>query len=105
MRAVLARLAMAIALGLIAGCGGDGSGEPGAPAVVSENGCLSCHRLGEAGAVGPGHDLSRIGARLSEAEISRTLVDPPSGMPSFEELREKDPQEFDELVHYLGSRR
>lgn len=51
--------------------------------VASEAGCSACHRIGESGNSGPGVALTRIGARLSEKELEKVLLDAPAPMPSF----------------------
>jgi menaquinol-cytochrome c reductase cytochrome b/c subunit len=71
--------------------------------VTSSSGCLGCHRIGENGNAGPGPDLTDVGAKLPRAAIARTLVNPTAPMPSFANLRETNPKQFDDLVNYLGS--
>jgi mono/diheme cytochrome c family protein len=89
-----------------AGCGGaDGREEAGgAPSdgalVYADAGCASCHRLGGAGAAGPGSDLTGVGARRSAAELRRALESPPSGMPAYD--GRLSPSELDALVAWLG---
>jgi len=82
-------------------------GEP-APAVngmaagrlaLEQSGCLGCHRIGDAGNLGPGPNLSNIGARLPPGAIARALVDPTAPMPSFRNL---PPGKFQALVDYLS---
>ena len=70
--------------------------------VAAKSGCLACHRIRGAGNLGPGPDLSRIGARLDRARIARILVDPPPPMPSFSRLRERRPRGFRQLVAFLA---
>jgi hypothetical protein len=55
-------------------------------AVVAQSGCLACHRIGEAGNVGPGPDLTQVGARLPPQAIERAIVHPTAPMPSFRGL-------------------
>lgn len=115
----MARRALLLALALTvggAGCGGsDGGGaEPAAPpqmpgarapgaSIAQQNGCLACHTFGSAGRDAPGNDLTRVGARLSRAEIERALTtDPPEGMQSYEHLSGGD---LRALVDYLASLR
>jgi menaquinol-cytochrome c reductase cytochrome b/c subunit len=71
--------------------------------VAASNGCLGCHRIGENGNAGPGPNLTEIGARLPRPAIARTLINPTAPMPSFVRLKETNPEQFDELVNYLGS--
>jgi hypothetical protein len=59
-------------------------------AVVGETGCLACHRIGSQGNDGPGANLTRIGARLGERALGRTLSDPRAPMPSFQALPERE---------------
>ncbi len=76
--------------------------EQGKEAVAS-NGCLACHRIGENGNAAIGPDISQVGERLPRQAIARTLVNPTAPMPSYQSLREENPQQFDELVDYLSS--
>jgi quinol---cytochrome c reductase cytochrome c subunit, bacillus type len=70
--------------------------------VTASSGCLGCHKIGENGnTLGP--NLTNIGDRLGRDAIARTLVNPTSPMPSYASLREKKPQQFNELVRYLAS--
>ncbi|HMS61751.1 MAG TPA: cytochrome c, partial [Solirubrobacteraceae bacterium] len=70
--------------------------------VVAQSGCGACHKFGENGNDGPGPELSEIGARLPGQAISRTLINPPSPMPSFKGLQQSNPQQFDEMVLFLS---
>ena len=71
-------------------------------AVAASSGCLGCHKIGENGnEIGP--ELTDIGARLPAPAIERTLVNPTAPMPSYEALREDQPEKFDELVRFLAS--
>jgi ubiquinol-cytochrome c reductase cytochrome b subunit/menaquinol-cytochrome c reductase cytochrome b/c subunit len=70
--------------------------------VASASGCLGCHRIGENGNAGPGPDLTHIGARLPRAAIARTLINPTKPMPSYAKLQQENPQQFNELVNFLG---
>lgn len=79
-----------------------GAGTNRSTSLVQQAGCLSCHRIGSEGNVRPGGDLSAVGARLTGSEIRRVLVDPPSGMTSYENL---PPVELDALVSYLSGLR
>lgn len=51
----------------------DGSTEP--MAIFRAAGCIGCHKIGsEGGAIGP--DMTRIGARMSAAQIRTAILDP-----------------------------
>jgi hypothetical protein len=70
--------------------------------ITASAGCLGCHKIGENGnTLGP--DLTDIGARLGRDAIARTLINPTSPMPSFQALREENPEQFDKLVEYVAS--
>jgi len=70
--------------------------------VASSSGCLGCHQFGEnGGKLGP--SLTKVGERLPEPAIARTLINPTAPMPSYAKLREEEPEKFDELVEFLGS--
>jgi menaquinol-cytochrome c reductase cytochrome b/c subunit len=71
--------------------------------VMAQSGCLACHKVGENGNGGPGPELTNIASRLPAAGIQRTLINPTAPMPSFSNLKEQDPKQFNELVDYLGS--
>lgn len=72
--------------------------------VAAASGCLGCHRIGHNGnTLGP--DLTDIGNRLGRDAIARTLVNPTAPMPSYETLRENDPEQFDQLVDFIASLR
>jgi len=72
--------------------------------VAASAGCLGCHRIGHNGnAIGP--DLTEIGDRLGRDAIARTLVNPTAPMPPYENLRESDPKQFEELVNFIASLR
>ena len=71
--------------------------------VAASSGCLACHAFKENGNHGPGPELSEIGARLPAPAIERTLVNPTAPMPSYESLRENQPEKFKELVAFLAS--
>ena len=71
--------------------------------VMASSGCLGCHRVGENGNAGPGPDLTDVGTKLPRAAIARTLINPTAPMPSFSNLKEQDPKQFNALVDYLGS--
>src|SRR5437764_1633750 len=65
--------------------------------VMASSGCLGCHRVGENGNAGPGPDLSEVGNRLPRAAIARTLINPTAPMPSFSNLKQQSPAQFNEL--------
>jgi menaquinol-cytochrome c reductase cytochrome b/c subunit len=70
--------------------------------VAASSGCTACHKFGENGnTLGP--ELTEIGARLPPPAIERTLLNPTAPMPSYEKLRENEPQKFNELVKFLAS--
>ncbi len=70
--------------------------------VTAASGCLGCHKFGESGGqLGPA--LTKVGARLPRQAIARTLINPTAPMPSYQKLREDDPEKFDRLVNYLAS--
>ena len=72
--------------------------------VAASAGCLGCHRIGHNGnTLGP--DLTEIGDRLGRDAIARTLVNPTAPMPSYEALRESDPEQFNQLVDFIASLR
>jgi mono/diheme cytochrome c family protein len=70
--------------------------------VASRAGCLACHLFGSEGNRGPGSDLTRVGARLSRAQIRRALRRPKAPMPSYSMLPRSD---FAALVAYLAALR
>jgi menaquinol-cytochrome c reductase cytochrome b/c subunit len=70
--------------------------------VAAASGCLGCHKIGENGnTLGP--DLTEIGDRLGRDAISRTLVNPTAPMPSYQSLRDNEPEQFDQLVSFIAS--
>jgi menaquinol-cytochrome c reductase cytochrome b/c subunit len=70
--------------------------------ITASSGCLGCHKIGENGnTLGP--NLTEIGARLGPDAIARTLVNPTSPMPSYESLRQNNPEQFQALVDYVAS--
>jgi quinol-cytochrome oxidoreductase complex cytochrome b subunit len=75
--------------------------EPGAM-VVTQSGCLACHKIGENGNDGPGPNLTHIGDKLQEGALRRTLENPTAPMPSFRNLPD---QKKDDLVRFLASLR
>ncbi len=71
-------------------------------AVVAAAGCLACHKLGEnGGKIGP--NLTEVGDRLGPDAIARTLVNPTTPMPTYKRLKEKTPEQFDQLVAFIAS--
>ena len=71
-------------------------------AVTAASGCLGCHKIGENGnTLGP--NLTEIGDRLGPDAIARTLVNPTAPMPSFQTLKDKNPDQFQELVGFIAS--
>ena len=76
--------------------------EPGKN-VAASSGCLGCHRIGENGNAGPGPALTTIGEKLPRQAIARTLVNPTAPMPSYAKLRERNPEQFRQLVDFLGA--
>jgi ubiquinol-cytochrome c reductase cytochrome b subunit/menaquinol-cytochrome c reductase cytochrome b/c subunit len=117
-RASLLACVLAVALG---GCGGDDTTQTtptvtsstgratAAPEqiaagarVVTDSGCLACHRIGARGNSGPGSNLDGIGGRMSQTAIRRSLIDARAPMPSFRQLPR---DRFDALVAYLSSLR
>ena len=79
--------------------GGGSPNTSGEGSVAARAGCLSCHRIGSEGTEAPGGDLSEVGAHLTPSEINQTLVDPPPGMPSYDDLATRERQA---LVNYLS---
>ncbi|MBA2507001.1 MAG: c-type cytochrome [Thermoleophilaceae bacterium] len=73
--------------------------------VAAQSGCLACHQIGENGNSGPGPNLTDIAERLPRQAIERTLLNPTSPMPSYQALKDEQPEKFDDLVGYLGSLR
>jgi menaquinol-cytochrome c reductase cytochrome b/c subunit len=70
--------------------------------VAASSGCLGCHKIGENGnTLGP--SLTEIGDKLGRDAIARTLVNPTSPMPSYDQLRQENPEQFDQLVRYIAS--
>jgi len=73
-------------------------------AVAATSGCLGCHKIGENGnTLGP--NLTEIGDKLGRDAIARTLVNPTSPMPPYNQLRDDNPEQFDQLVDYIASLR
>jgi len=75
--------------------------KPGAD-VTAASGCLGCHKIGENGnTLGP--NLTEIGDRLGRDAIARTLVNPTAPMPSYQGLKQENPEQFEELVSFIAS--
>jgi mono/diheme cytochrome c family protein len=72
--------------------------------VLASSGCLGCHKIGENGnTLGP--NLTHIGDTLGRDAIARTLVNPTSPMPSYQQLQTENPKQFDQLVDFVASLR
>jgi menaquinol-cytochrome c reductase cytochrome b/c subunit len=72
--------------------------------VMASSGCLGCHKIGENGnTLGP--NLTHIGDVLGKDAIARTLVNPTAPMPSYQALRDDNPEQFNELVEFVASLR
>ena len=70
--------------------------------VMASSGCLGCHKVGENGnTLGP--NLSTVGDRLGKDAIARTLVNPTSPMPSYTQMQQDNPEQFQQLVEYVAS--
>jgi hypothetical protein len=54
--------------------------------VTAQTACLACHRIGQAGNVGPGPDLTHVGSTLSPERIERAIIHAKAPMPSFSRL-------------------
>jgi ubiquinol-cytochrome c reductase cytochrome b subunit/menaquinol-cytochrome c reductase cytochrome b/c subunit len=80
--------------------------------VAAQSGCLACHKIGENGNDGPGPPLIKIGTRLPAQAIARTLTNPTSPMPPFQECGTQGPgqsavsclppRKFNALVYFLS---
>lgn len=78
--------------------------EPGR-IVFFTQGCYGCHRLGAAGTP-IAHDLSRIGSKYTEAQLTRWLRDPSSQKPGAHMPRlALTEDEIRALASYLASLR
>ncbi len=72
--------------------------------VMASSGCLGCHKVGENGnTLGP--NLTEVGSVLGKDAIARTLVNPTPPMPSYAQLRDENPAQFNQLVQYVASLR
>ena len=76
--------------------------EPGKN-VTASSGCLGCHRVGENGNAGPGPNLTDIGDRLPARRSRRPWSTRPRRCRRTPRLQQREPQQFNELVEYLGS--
>ena len=67
-------------------------------ALIADNGCLACHKIGaEGGAVGP--DLSHIGGRADAAYIHESIVDPGAkAAKGFEAMKDLMPKTFGQTL-------
>jgi cytochrome c551/c552 len=72
--------------------------------LVVQSGCLACHKIGDNGNGSLGPNLTQVGARLSRAEILRTLKAGPGIMPSFQNLGEQKLNEMVDFLAHLRSR-
>lgn len=90
----------------------NGSTDP--MAIIRGAGCLACHKVGsEGGPIGP--DLTRIGARLSSAQLREALLEPDAkiakGYEKFAGVMPKNfgtqlnAAQFESLVRFLASRK
>ena len=71
--------------------------------VAAQSGCLACHLFQENGNDGPGPELTEIGAKLPRAAIARSLEVGPGIMPSYQGLKEENPEKFNAMVDFLAS--
>ena len=107
--ATIAAMAYLTVLGALAGSPTeiDQPAPPGleeGQAVTASSGCLGCHKIGENGnTLGP--NLTTVGQRLGKDAIARTLVNPTPPMPAYRQMREENPEQFNQLVEYVASLR
>ncbi|MBA2793813.1 MAG: c-type cytochrome [Thermoleophilaceae bacterium] len=105
--ATVAAMAYLSVLGAVAGSPSDielevASKYEEGKAVVASEGCLGCHKIGENGnTLGP--NLTYIGDRLGRDAIARTLENPTAPMPSYSNLREEKPEQFEQMVGFVSS--
>jgi menaquinol-cytochrome c reductase cytochrome b/c subunit len=71
--------------------------------VAASSGCLACHIFEHNGNPGPGPELTEIGEKLPRAAIARSLEVGPGIMPSYEGLKEEEPEKFNAMVDFLAS--
>jgi mono/diheme cytochrome c family protein len=67
--------------------------------VITQAGCLACHRLATTGNDGPGPPLDAVGARMAPRAIRRALIHAIAPMPSYRHLA---PRRLRALVAYLS---
>ncbi|MEX2157101.1 MAG: c-type cytochrome [Gemmatimonadales bacterium] len=90
----------------------DGSTDP--MTLFRAGGCVACHKIGsEGGAIGP--DMTRIGSRMSAAQIREAILDPDAQIaPGYENFKGIMPKTFGDqltaaqleaLVRFLAARR
>ncbi len=70
--------------------------------VAAQSGCLACHRIGESGNNGPGPELTDIGTELTQAQLAKAVIAGPGIMPSYDAMKQKEPQKFEDLVAFLA---
>jgi menaquinol-cytochrome c reductase cytochrome b/c subunit len=104
--ATIAGMGYLTILGALAGSPGEielqAEGQEDGKLATASAGCLGCHTIGENGnAIGP--DLTDVGARLPRQAIARTLLNPTAPMPTYQELQQKDPEKFQDIVDFLAS--
>jgi quinol-cytochrome oxidoreductase complex cytochrome b subunit len=71
--------------------------------VAAQSGCLACHIFEHNGNPGPGPELTEIGDKLPREAIARSLEVGPGIMPSYADLKERDPEKFNAMVDFLAS--
>jgi mono/diheme cytochrome c family protein len=72
--------------------------------VTASSGCLGCHKIGENGnTLGP--NLTDVGSRLGKDAIARSLLNPTPPMPPYRQMRQENPEQFNQLVEYVASLR
>jgi ubiquinol-cytochrome c reductase cytochrome b subunit/menaquinol-cytochrome c reductase cytochrome b/c subunit len=69
--------------------------------IAGQAGCLACHVIGHQGNSGPGPDLTRVGARLTKAQLLHALRSPQPPMPSFQSLGRARLVDLVEFLHAL----
>jgi quinol---cytochrome c reductase cytochrome c subunit, bacillus type len=105
--ATIAAMAYLTVLGALAGSPTeiDQAAPPGlerGQEVTASSGCLGCHKIGENGnTLGP--NLTTVGDRLGKDAIARTLLNPTPPMPPYAQMRQENPEQFDQLVQYVAS--
>src|ERR687898_591359 len=105
--ATIAAMAYLTVLGALAGSPTeiDQPAPPGleeGQAVTASSGCLGCHKIGENGnTLGP--SLTTVGQRLRQDANARTPVNPTPPMPPYPQMREENPEQFNQLVEYVAS--